>query len=491
MNLPGFKKGDVLRAAELQALSDAVARFREAGRAVAAAGGAAAWQNGLRVPVRESGMGRPAVGFDRDRSMVNEVTGRDCALGRPLVAGFGFFQGPGTEEWMQQDCVPCLVECTVCGWRGSVWQSVAVRNDGTAVNITKPFKGVFGAAACCRGDVSEVSGRCERPIPSRWWGDDGQSDGTECGGQNTCGQGRISWLIGCMRENVCTREELRNVVTRSFWRKHELLPVPHLAFNAPGGCGAGLPLVKHVQEENVSRVRRLKAGENVQLVLCEDFVRVDACSGGGLRPVNPPGVCCGEDVPSAGCCELPRPVPMVGCEWPAGAPTGVMVRALVGGAAARVRRSCCACAVEVVVPRVQNADAVGGCLWLAGTAVRPVTCCALHSCCAVPLRVLDVAAGMCALPGDRSARLGVFFPVRNCTAGDAGDAAEPEVDGWRLGLSVPGCELRPGACCGCEVVVRGDDVCGALRQLLRFRNGELQVVQQVKQDGVWQGVNYK
>ena len=449
MNLPGFKKGDVLRAAELQALSDAVARFREAGRAVAAAGGAAAWQNELRTPIQNSGDARLALGFDNPDGEVP---------GKPLATGYGYMAGVTTQFCEMRGTEQSPVERTDADFVGPLWQTLCIDKVGRVINKSGVYAG--------------------EPKKGRWWG-----EASPAGDESASGQ--LTFLLGCVRPNTCSGTR-GNAALRRYFRRHQQLPVPHITVNACLLDACTVPLVKkHKNDENVSRVRRLKAGENVQLELCEDFVRVSACSGGGLRPVNPPGVCCGEDAPSGdcsaagGCCELPRPVPMVGCEWPAGAPTGVIVRALVGGAAARVRRSCCACAVEVVVPRVQNADEVCGCLWLAGTAVRPVTCCALHSCCAVPLRVLEVGAGLHAQESARSARLWVEFPVAAVAESVLGDEAEPGVDGWEQTFLLPGPKPVDPELLPCWRPCWP----GARRQLMRyyvsFPEGALQVAEQV------------
>ena len=508
MNLPGFEKGEVLRAADLQALSDAVARTAgrgAAGRFVGEARGVPAWQHELRTPILHAGQGRVAEGFDKPRDSESDGGCCDAAYGKPVVAGFGFHMGAPTRDCDMRSGCDKVLDCTWCGWTGGVYQSIMVRNDGTAVNITEPFRRKMAPEMewCDRTD------RCERPLPQKWWGDDGQDDG------GACGAGSLSVLVGCMRVNMCSSNacggaELRPGVGLTF-RGMEQVQIPHMAANA-GGCEDGAGLVLRPEEgENVSRVRRLAAGAGVSLAVEEDAVSISAC-GGGLRPINPPGCggckdgCCeGEPV---GCCcsaaaKTPAPVELVGAEWPAGAPVGVIIRQLVGLGGAKVRRHVEAegeaqgkyrCVVDVVAKVPVNAWDVCCCgwgdVWPAGACVpvqrmRLVTGCEEHTCCRVPLRVLELRSGLRGEEAARGVRLWALPEVANCTAGLAGACARPGVCGWVQSLSVRMCErYLPWNCC----MVTDE---GSMRQLMRYwvecsHVGELQVVQQVKLDGVWQ-----
>ena len=117
--------------------------------------------------------------------------------------------------------------------------------------------------------------------------------------------------------------------------------------------------------------------------------------------------------------------------------------------------------------------------------MRLVTGCEEHTCCRVPLRVLELRSGLRGEEAARGVRLWALPEVVNCTAGLAGACARPGVCGWVRSLSVGGAVVEAEGCCP----VRDGE--GAMRQLMRYwvecsHVGELQVVQQVKRDGVWQ-----
>ena len=324
LNLPSFQKGEVLRAADLQALSDAVAGVRAEGRYVGLLRGAPPERFDLRTPLRASGDGRIIAGYDNPAFA---GMGED-AQGKLLATGYGYVAGATTTPCEMRGTAPVVVPGTEPGFKGELWQSLCIDKVGKVRHITGVYTG--------------------SPKPGKWWGDASEG-GSECGGG-------LTFLLGCVRENPCATEDAPAHV-RYYFRRHQQLQVPHIAVNACM-CEGTVPLVlKHRKSENVSRVRRLKAGAGVSLVCCENFVEISA-SGGGLRPINPPGCWCGCDggceVPAGGCgcCEVVRPVQLVGCEYPAGAPVGVIVRQLVGRAGAAVRRSCCLCETVEVVSKV-------------------------------------------------------------------------------------------------------------------------------------------
>ena len=506
MNLPSFRKGEVLRAADLQALSDAVAAVNGSSSYVTGERGAPPEKFPLRTPIRDSGDARLALGYDNP----GEVAGCDMQ-GRVLAVGYGVYFGPGTKPYQMLDCQPCIVGCTQPVYRGALWQEVMVQNDGTAKGIGKPFTPrdkPFSSPTCiyCEDEMSEP----ERPQPSRWWGDDGQVDS----GGNLCGMGRLNYLVGCMKCNVCTYHcGATPLFLGSVFRRHELLPVPHLTFNAPGGCEAGKGLVRKQRlAENVSRVRRLRAGTGVCLDCCENFIRIHAP---GLRPINPPGCWCGCGcegetaaggcTPACGGCTPAKPVQLVGCEYPAGAPTGVIIRQLLGRAGATVRRSgCMSCTVEVVSKVPVNAEVspwtgscCGSCCGSCGDfPLRLVTPECSWTCCTVPIRRIEAA---CGLRGDETCgtvRLWVDFKVRNCTCGSWGCAAEAKRCGWVQTLFIPAggssCSVPDSNGCAPVCVPQPATPCcnGSMRQLMRYwapsaTCSELQVVQQLKKDGVW------
>ena len=460
MNLPSFRKGEVLRAADLQALSDAVAAVNGSSRYVPGERGAPPEKFLLRTPIRDSGDGRIIQGHDNPAF----TCGGEDLQGALLATAYGYIAGPTTKFCEMKGKEQQRVSGTHSGFAGRVWQTLCIDRVGRVIKASPAYA---GAALC-----------------SRWWGD-ASENGSECSGM-------LTYLLGCVRCNPCASIAAPDYM-RYYFRRHQQLPIPHITVNAcMSDCTVPL-VMRHHKDENVSRVRRLRAGEGVCLECCENFILMHAR---GLRPINPQGCWCGCGcegetaaggctpacgccTPACGCCTPAKPVQLVGCEYPAGAPTGVIIRQLVGRAGATVRRSVCmSCTVEVVSKVPVNV--------CANDKLQLVTPECYWTCCTVPIRRIEAASGLRGEETADTVRLWADLSVKNCTAGPYGDNACTCSGGWVLTFFQPAplpddpCLMYCYQLCGT----------GARRQLMRYTvpdpySGGLQIVNQVKKNGEW------
>ena len=454
MPIPNFSSGSVLTAQSLNDLAGAI-RSAMARDEVTAQEQGRARRDPIRVPVRIAGDGRVALANDAPPGYTNPDWGKFMITSRSANAGVHAdpreLAGPGQKFH--------------CIWTGPVYQRVHVDRSGHVQSVSCAFLGNalkqhpgLSPSLCFAPGAGEESydpqDPSDWPIPcwGRWW------DGTTAGGY-LCGGGYFTRIIGCIRWNNCSADCARNPDAPRdpelgyYYFVQNDMDVPTITVNTVVADDYAIPLVRPLCSENVSRVKRLKAGPGITLSACCRVVTITG--GAGSRPINPPGQCV---------CSLP----LVGCTTPC----GTHIRMLRGYGDLRTRihppsQSGLTCQIDLFAREIINPTT------LCDRALHMVTC---QSCCTAIIREVLPAGGLKGCAETHQAVLWTQWPVVNVTGTGCGNAAIPGQNGWVLSMYLPHVQTSVNYNCTMNYT--------DFRQLMRFmgsRTGAcLQVTQQYR-----------
>lgn len=299
MALPNFKKGQLLKAKDLQAIADAV---RAAAPLPSTAAGHInhSHKQPQREPATQSNTARINDGFDYS-----------CCYGprgklTVYPPSFRLFQDALEKQVAAQAFCSC----------------------GTIVAHIKTG---------CEGQLRCINMRCLPPSTlnaytqcATFW--DGYSK-----------EGCFYLVLGCLLNNPCTS---CNAEQRLYYRPKLPFFLPIIPVNPPGDCGVCLV---HTCVNNASKkIRRLTAGAGVTLDKSENSVLIDAP--GAVRPHNPAHWACYNDCNIKKCdCTYPESILclfdscaeqacLVGCRDTYCNAPGVKIRSLVEGKAVKLRQ---------------------------------------------------------------------------------------------------------------------------------------------------------